>query len=542
MNRVQDGEVPRDPGHGHDHGHDHDPDHDHDHDHHTEDERLEDNPIWQQDNVFLTSVGIDVGSSGTQVVFSRLHLRRMGEALASRYVVVERVRLHQSPVTLTPFLDENTVDAEALGRVIDAAYSGAGLGAADVDTGLVILTGEALRRQNAERITGILAERAGDLICASAGHNMEAMLAAHGSGAVQRSAESGTRILNVDIGGGTTKLALIDRGTVLSTGAIHVGGRLQVVDDAGRIVRLERAGREHAERAGFDWTSGEIIDIAHLDHVGATMAEFLDLSIFEPDRVDPESAMFLTPPVRITGDLDGVLVSGGVAEYVYGREDRHFGDLGPHLGRRFMERLQLRGIEVLAPGECIRATALGASEYTVQLSGNTAWIKGEKELLPRRNLQVLRPRYELGEVIDPVAVSRAIAASFRAFDRTGGEGSVALALNWSGLPDHARLHRFAEGIREGMSGELESGQPVYIVLDGDVAMSLGRILHEELGVTQGLVVLDGVRLQEFDYIDLGRVRHPSGTVAVTIKSLIFDRPMARTTDHMTPSLDLEQQR
>jgi ethanolamine utilization protein EutA len=360
---------------------------------------------------------------------------------------------------------------------------------------------------------------------------MEARLAAHGSGAVQRSTESGTTILNVDIGGGTTKVAVIRSGEVLSTGAIHVGGRLQVIDDEGRIVRLEAAGRQHALRAGFDWEKDQVIDGAHLADVGAAMAEFLDMSIFEPDRVPAASAMFLTAPVRIPAGLDGVLVSGGVAEYFYGREERHFGDLGLHLGRAFMERLQARGIRVLEPGECIRATALGASEYTVQLSGNTAWIQGDPGLLPRRNLQVLRPQCVLPDTIDPAEVSLAIENAFRSADRSGGEGSVALALRWSGLPLHARLRQFAEGIRDGVRGELGSSNPVYIVLDGDVAMSLGRILHQELDITVGLVVLDGVQLQEFDYIDLGRVRQPSGTVAVTIKSLIFERPMARTTGY-----------
>jgi ethanolamine utilization protein EutA len=536
MIRVPDGGMRAHHSHGRHEVDDHDL---HDHD---DDVQFEDNPIWQQDNVFLTSVGIDVGSSGTQVVFSRLHLRRMGEALASRYVVVERIRLHQSPVTLTPFLDEHSIDAEQLGRIIDTAYADAGLGPGDVDTGVVILTGEALRRRNAERITGLLAERAGDLICASAGHNMEARLAAHGSGAVQRSMESGTTILNVDIGGGTTKLAVIESGEVTSTGAIHVGGRLLVVDEDGRIVRLEAAGREHALRAGFDWVTDQVIDIAHLTDVGASMAEFLDTSIFEPERVPAASAMFLTDPVRVPPDLDGVLVSGGVAEYFYGREDRHFGDLGPHLGRAFMERLRARKVRVAEPDECIRATVLGASEYTVQLSGNTAWIEADPGLLPRRNLQVLRPRYDLPDTIDPAAVSLAIANAFQAFDRKGGEGSVALALRWSGLPLYERLRRFAEGICEGMREELRSGNSLYIVLDGDIAMSLGRILHQELDVTAGLVVVDGVHLQEFDYIDLGRVRQPSGTVAVTIKSLVFERPMERTTGHAIPSLDPEAQR
>ncbi|MFL5105680.1 MAG: ethanolamine ammonia-lyase reactivating factor EutA, partial [Xanthobacteraceae bacterium] len=231
------------------------PEHDHDHD--GELLPLEDNPIWQQDNVTLHSVGMDIGSSGTQVVFSRLHLRRIGEELTSRYIVVRRDSVYRSPVALTPYTSDESIDAAGLGSIIDAAYGEARIGPEDVDTGVVILTGEALRRANAEAIAGVLAETGGELVTATAGHNMEAMLAAYGSGAAQASYDRDCRILNVDIGGGTTKLAILDHGKVAATAAVHVGGRLQVVDDDGRITRLDPAGAQHAARAGFEWSLGD---------------------------------------------------------------------------------------------------------------------------------------------------------------------------------------------------------------------------------------------------------------------------------------------
>ncbi len=172
--------------------------------------------------------------------------------------MVRRETLHRSPVELTPYASDEYIDAEALGAIIDVAYKEAAVDPADVDTGVVILTGEALRRRNAEAIAAVLAERGGELVNASAGHHMEAMLAAYGSGAAKASYDTGRRILNVDIGGGTTKLAVLDRGQVVATAAVHIGGRLQVVDAEGRIVRLDPAGRVHAERAGFvGWTYGD---------------------------------------------------------------------------------------------------------------------------------------------------------------------------------------------------------------------------------------------------------------------------------------------
>src|SRR5688500_15997661 len=242
--------------------HEHGPDADHDHDDFTPGP-LEENAIWIQDNVWLTSVGIDIGSAGTQVIFSRLHLRRLGEELSSRYYVVSRETLFQSPVAFTPYRSVEVssppagdvgrterIDEQALGTIIDEAYAAARIVPSEVDTGVVILTGEALRRENAELIANVLAEHGGDFVCTTAGHHMEAMLAAYGSGAARVSHDTGKRILNVDIGGGTTKLAVLEGGRVVATAAIHVGGRLQVVDAAGRIVRLDPAGQMLAGEAG----------------------------------------------------------------------------------------------------------------------------------------------------------------------------------------------------------------------------------------------------------------------------------------------------
>ena len=169
----------------HEHGEDSDHDHDHDYDFEHDDVALEDNPLWRQDNVSLMTVGIDIGSSGTQVIFSRVNLRRMGEDLTSRYYVVSRETLFQSPVALTPYQSEERIDDDALGAIIDDAYNAANLHPDQIDTGVVILTGEALRRENAQGIAKILSEQGGEFVTATAGHHMEAMLAAYGSGAAR---------------------------------------------------------------------------------------------------------------------------------------------------------------------------------------------------------------------------------------------------------------------------------------------------------------------------------------------------------------------
>ena len=511
------------------HAHDGEADHDHDHFEVDPDERLEENPIWIQDHVTLLTVGIDIGSAGTQVIFSRINLRRYGEDLTSRYYVVSRETLFQSPVALTPYSSDERIDDAALGAIIDDAYKTAGVQAQDIDTGVVILTGEALRRENAEAIAALLAEQRGDFVTAAAGHHMESMLAAYGSGASKLSYEQDKRILNVDIGGGTTKLGIVEQGTVIATAALHIGGRLQVMDESGRIVRLDPAGKFHARQAGFSCSRGDVLSAEQLDKVAANMAELLVAALTQRPLPSAVEHLYLTDPIRDLGRIDGLMFSGGVGEYVYGREERDFGDMGRRLGRAIRGRIDSGALPwpLLPPGECIRATALGASEYSVQLSGNTSYISKPGQLLPRRNLQVLQPSYVCDENIYPDRLAKAIRGHFTAFDLIEGEGEVALALRWQGAPSYERILAFAEGIRRGLATTIERKKPLYLMLDGDIAQTLGAILREELLVESEILAIDGLVLRDFDYIDLGRIRMPSFTVPVTIKSLLFSEDPRR---------------
>jgi ethanolamine utilization protein EutA len=501
--------------------HTHDGYADHDHDF-PDDGPLEANPIWIADHVSLMTVGIDIGSSGTQVIFSRVNLRRLGEDLSSRYFVVSRETLFQSAVALTPYRSEAHIDEAKLGAIIDDAYNDARIDPAGIDTGAVILTGEALRRENAKAIAGILAEKGGDFVCATAGHHMESMLAAYGSGAATASNAAHQRILNIDIGGGTTKLAVVERGKVVATAAVHIGGRLQVVDHNGRIIRLDPAGKHHAKRAGFAWSRDDVAGAADLDKVADSMADTLLAALVARPLPHDIAELYLTDPIVEFGTIDGIMFSGGVGEYVYGREDRDFGDLGRRLGHAIRRRIDAGALAwpLLPAGECIRATALGASEYSVQLSGNTGYISTPGLLLPRRNLQVLQPDYACGDAIDPDAVAAAIRRHLVTFD-VDADREVALALRWQGAPSYERLASFADGIRRGLADRIAKRQPIYIMLDGDVAQTLGALLREELDVKSEILVIDGILLMDFDYIDLGRIRMPSNTVPVTIKSLVF---------------------
>ncbi len=503
--------------------HEHQADADHDHDDYENDGPLEENPLWIADNVQLTSVGIDIGSSGTQIIFSKIRLRRLAEDLTSRYYVVSRDTLYLSPVSLTPYSSETRIDDAALRQIVQDAYDGAGLKPADIDAGAVILTGEALRRENAQGISAMLSEQGGDFVCATAGHHMESMLAAYGSGAAKASLDSGKRVLNIDIGGGTTKLGLVEKGQCVQTAAFHVGGRLMVVDADFRITRLDPAGKHHAKRAGFDWSLGDQAASGDLDKVAAKMADTLIKALTARPMPHDVEHLYLTDPIAEFGDVGGVMFSGGVAEYVYAREERDFGDMGKRLGAAIRARIDAGALPwpLLPARECIRATALGASEYSVQLSGNTSYISNPGALLPRRNLQVLQPNFEFGDDIDSAALGAAILSHRKAFEAGDAAIDIALAFHWKGVPAYERIHALARGIAAGLADHIAGGRPIYVMLDGDIAQTLGAVLREDCGVAGEILVIDGVMLMDFDYIDLGKVRIPSYTVPVTIKSLVF---------------------
>lgn len=494
-----------------------------DHDHDGAPEEEEEHPLWKLDTITLTSVGIDVGTATSQILFSRLVLRRLGRELSSRFVVTERKTLYLSPIRFTPYTgNRERIDDEALGRLVDEAYEEAGLTPDDVNTGAIILTGEAIRRDNARAIADLFADQRGDFVCATAGHNFEALLAAHGSGAVAFSAEQKCRVLNVDIGGGTTKLAMAEGGRVLGTAAFHVGGRLMATDGHGAITVLEPGGKALASHVGLDWNVGDRASPADVAQLADHMADVV-LTLAKGAGAGPElEGLWVTPPLNGSGKCDAVVFSGGVSEYIYGNESESYGDLGAPLGKALRRRIDDGALPagLVTARECIRATVMGAAQHTVQVSGNTIY-RSDDELLPRKNLQVLRPPVDLEADIDPATMAQSIRNHFQAFDLVEGEADVALVFAWQGPPAAFRIAAFCRGLLAGLSRTVAGERPIYLVFDHDMAGLVGTILKQDFGLPGDVLTLDGVTLRDFDFIDLGRVLEPSGTVPVTIKSLVF---------------------
>ena len=492
---------------------------DHDHDDDFDEGPLEDNPLWQQDNIFLSTVGIDIGSSSTQVVFSQVHLERQGEALSSRYVVVERRLLYQSPIFFTPYEGSSEIDARSLGALIDRAYHEAEVSPHDVDIGVVLLTGEALRRANAENIAHVIAHKGGEFLSASAGHHMESNLAAHGSGAVELSGMESSCVLNVDIGGGTTKLALVRNGFLAQTAAFHVGGRLLVWDESRRITRLEPRATELLAAMGIEVALGDVLSNDMIQSLGETLARTVAQVV--RGEISP-GARWLTDELEVPSDVDTVIFSGGVSEYIADPGADGHNDIGQSLGNQLCQMLneQSNSFRIKASPGGIRATALGASEFNIQVSGNTGHLSDPGLLLPRKNMPVIRLLIDADELSVDDLTTRLTEAVVE-FDLSDYD-EFALAFEWSGEFDYELLNCFCDAVVSYVDSDTtRPREPLYLLFDRDLAQSVGRILTTEYKIQRPLLVLDGLRFKEFEFVDLGRIRLPSRTVPVTVKSLIF---------------------
>jgi ethanolamine utilization protein EutA len=502
---------------------DHTHDEDDDHPDGAWDPTISKNDFYYTDNVELTTVGIDVGSSTSHLMFSKLHLQRLGQYLSSRYVVVKREMLHRSPILLTPYRADNTIDAAALDLFFRQAYADAGLERDDVDSGAIILTGEAIKRTNARAVADLFAEHAGKFVCASAGHNLEAILAANGSGALQLSRASAEQlVLNVDLGGGTSKLALVSRGHVVETAAINVGGRLVAFDAAGRIDRIEPAARLVASALGISLELGQPLELEDRQRLADALAGCL----FEVIRREPLSpltrSLMLTAPLSSEAPIGQVTFSGGVSEYLSSTATPDFGDIACQLADAINARIERHGLPAgVQPAiERIRATVIGASQFTVQVSGNTIAISRE-ELLPLHNLQVLYPHVTDAEAVQPELMSAAIARGFQRFDLEEGEQPVAIAIKWSGEPRYSMLRNLAAGVVQALPRTIAAGLPIVLVFANDFGKLIGGIIREEFAPKTDVISIDGIELQEFDYIDVGAMLYPSQVVPVVVKSLVF---------------------
>ena len=473
--------------------------------------------LEEEDEIRLVSVGVDIGSSTSHLVFSRLVLER----LDNRYIVSEREVFHESDVLLTPYADDMTIDAKRLGAFIDRQYELAGLDPAEIDTGALILTGVAVRRANSRAIGDLFAAQTGKFVSVSAGDGLETTLAAFGSGAAARSIRENCRVMNIDIGGGTSKIAVCEDGEVKEMTAVDVGARIVSHSSDDVIERVEEAGKRFAQEAGFSIKLGGTISAEQRQAMVECMADRLFETISSTTLSDETTSLLRLDPLSNEAKPGAISFSGGVSEYVYNLQEKGFGDLGPLLAKAMRERIEAWGVRIEKPDEGIRATVVGASQYTIQVSGSTIFVS-PLDILPQRNVPVVVADAPLeADDLDVEAIAESVRVALRRLDLHEGEQAIALCYRWGGSAMFKRLDDFCTGIRKGLDKHLANGFPLILVGDGDIGGLIGIHAKEEQKLENPVVSIDGIILKEFDFIDIGAMLETSGAVPVVIKSLVF---------------------
>ncbi len=475
----------------------------------------------------LLSVGIDVGTTTTQLVFSRLTVQdiaRLGQV--PRLEVSAKSVLYESPIYFTPLTTPELVDVEALTALVQQEYRSAGFAPGDIETGAVIVTGEIARAQNADAILDAISHLAGEFVVTVAGPSVEAQIAGRGAGAAAYSVEHYTQVTNVDIGGGTANAAIFRVGEHLSSSTLAVGGRQLVIERTSGIVRhIAPSGRIIVDALNLPLREGVQATLPVLERFCDCMAD-LTADLLEGHESELGRQIQLTPPLEGTERSTVVFFSGGVGTYYYDPIEVHtlsealvHNDVGPLFAQSLRLNARVRKLNVKQPAQTLRATVMGASSQTVTLSGSTIWVAREE--LPLRDLPVVRAHAALEAVAgaDPERLAAALQQAGQRWDAGEEVANIALTMDLPPRLDHPTLTAIAEGVvryADRRNGE----RPIILVLERDFAQSLGQTIHI-LRPDLPLVVIDQVGLGEGDFIDIGLPLLGGRVVPLSVKTLIF---------------------
>lgn len=467
----------------------------------------------------IRSVGIDIGTTTTQVIFSALELvNRAAPSQVPRYEFSRRDITYESPVVLTPVDHAGHIDQARLADFIDGQYRSAGLDRATVESGAIIITGETSKARNARATVMELAESLGDFVVATAGPHLESIIAGQGSGAGEYSRAHSARVMNIDIGGGTSNYVVFDCGRVVDTACLNVGGHLIETNGAGRVGFIHEPAAEVIAELGLAG-SPESLTRRDLEAIAARMAALV-VEIAEGAPSALAHRLLMTDCLRRGHQLDALFVSGGVGECLYHPAGDAFayGDIGPLLATALRAHPGFSAMPLRAPKQTLRATVIGAGAYTLSLSGSTIWLNYAH--LPLRNLPVIVPALGEADGSDPAQLAVAWGLAAQRQDLDPSHELCALALPPELPVSYRSVLACAEALREFAGRHVNSQLPLIVVGRQDFGKALGMELQPMLGDRE-LAVIDEVEVREGDYLDIGSSYFGGEIVPLTVKSLAF---------------------
>ena len=499
------------------------------------------------DKTAILSVGIDVGTSTTQVVFSKLQMDNAGGYFSvPRVAIVDKEVVYKSEIYMTPLKTDVLIDTEALRDIVAAEFRKAGYRPEDTDSGAVIITGESARKENSDAVLKSLSDFAGDFVVSAAGPDMESLIAGKGSGAWQYSMDHHCRVANLDIGGGTTNVVLFEDGETAARGCLDIGGRLICMDSQGMITKVSPAAAVMAQAAGVSVHVGDRGDEKALSAVTRQMAAALNVYLGvgvpvggEADTAKSDAAGHRTAggiedieallkQIKTPGSSDfpvlekvqAVFFSGGVADLIYheSADTWAYGDIGVLLGRAIRESRLFTDFQKMEPGETIRATVVGAGTYTTTISGST--ITYSDDIFPLKNIPVIKLDESLQEACfagDTEPVIRRIQWVLGQND----EDRFILAMPGKRDPGYTEMKRAAAAIRQIMDRVQSSGEPILLVIESDIAKAMGQMIRQQPDLKRQVVAIDSIHVEDGEYVDMGKPMMNGMVIPVVVKTLIF---------------------
>ena len=471
----------------------------------------------------LLSVGVDVGTTTTQIIFSRLNLQDVSRpGQIPRINITDRKVIYQSPIVFTPLIDFETIDADKLNEIVRREYQAAGVDPSQVETGAVIITGETAKKKNADEILRALSGLAGEFVVSVAGPNVESLIAGKGAGAADYSQKNYATVTNVDIGGGSANSATFRAGNLIGAAAMNYGGRiLEVENSTGRIRHVAEPAKYILADIGLSLKIGDAPSLEDLRHFTDRMAD-MTVELIEGSSSSLAQKIYLTPPVGVSGKGSVLMFSGGIGHYYYNpipinsvSDVTQHDDVGPLLAESLRKHAGLNTYTIVPPAETVRATVLGASTQTVTLSGSTIWA--ESEILPLKNVPVTRPA--LPSTLEPASVSRSITEAVTRWDVNLATDPFAVALELSSSLNYESLTQLASGLKM-FADTMPGDRPLIAIIERDYAQALGQTV-KGLDPSRALLVIDQVGLSEGDYIDIGTPLMDGRVVPLSVKTLIF---------------------
>lgn len=471
----------------------------------------------------ILSVGIDVGTSTTQLVFSRIAIENTSGYFSVPHIsVTTKEIIYKSDIYMTPLKSDKLIDGESIRKIVAKEYGKAGYKPENIDTGAVIVTGESSRKENAEEVLKNLSSFAGDFVVSTAGPDLESIIAGKGSGAYQHSIENDCLVINMDIGGGTTNIVVFDCGETVSKTCFDIGGRLVKISEDGVIQYVSPSAAKIADSVGVHLRTGERCRQENLEAVTDKMAQLLaeSVSMAPAEQLlheiqSPESSVLDIPKKKISK----IFFSGGVADCIENEKQSYaFGDIGVLLGRSIRKSILYASGLCAAGSETIRATVVGAGTYTTSISGST--VSFAAEILPIKNMPALKlSKEEQGRCF--AGDSAFLKEKMQWFMRESSSECFVLAMDGISNPEYREIKTLAHCLGESFNSVLKEKMPALVVLEQDMAKALGLFLEVELECGRRLVCLDGIKVEQGDYIDMGKSVMGGLVIPVVVKTLLF---------------------